>query len=126
VPQLDDSHDVQDAVDLPVPCAGEAVADLIAGGRVDRRGAVPRREVCFGGEPGDVTRFDQQPRGAGRADPVQAHQAGAGGLEQIPQFLVRGLLALVDAVNVADQLASHPPARFPGRILRPDLIQEGL
>ena len=36
--ELDDSHDVQHAVDLAVACPGQAVADLVAGGRVDRRG----------------------------------------------------------------------------------------
>jgi hypothetical protein len=36
---------VQRAVDLPVAGAREPVADLIAGGRVDGRGAVPRGEL---------------------------------------------------------------------------------
>jgi hypothetical protein len=47
VAELDDGHDVQDAVDLPVPCAGEAVADLLA--RRTRRSAqcrVRRKDSC--------------------------------------------------------------------------------
>jgi hypothetical protein len=42
---------VQRAVDLPVPGARQPVADLVAGGGVERGGAVPRREVALGGEP---------------------------------------------------------------------------
>jgi hypothetical protein len=39
--QLDDGHDVQDAVDASVAEPGQAVALLVAGGRLDRGGAVP-------------------------------------------------------------------------------------
>lgn len=47
------------------------MADLVAGGGVDGRGAVPGREVRLGGEPGDVCDLDQQPGRAGGADAVQ-------------------------------------------------------
>jgi hypothetical protein len=70
VAELDDRHDVQGVVDLPVARPGQPVADLIAGACVDRGGAVPGREVGFGGEPGDVTGLDQQPGRARGADPV--------------------------------------------------------
>jgi hypothetical protein len=56
--QLHNGHDVQRAVDLPVACAREPTADVLAGGGVDGRGAVPGREVGAGREPGDVAGFD--------------------------------------------------------------------
>jgi len=47
------------------------MANLVAGGRVQGRGAVPRRKVALAGEAGDITDVDQQPGCAGRADTVQ-------------------------------------------------------
>jgi len=73
VAELDHGHDVQHAVDLPVPRAGQAVPDVVAGGGVDGRGAVLGGEVAAVGEPGDVADLDEQPGGAGRPDPVQGH-----------------------------------------------------
>jgi hypothetical protein len=58
------------------------VADLLAGGGVDRCGAVPGREVGVVREPGDVADLDQQPGGAAGADAGQVEQAGAGRGEQ--------------------------------------------
>jgi hypothetical protein len=55
VAELDHGHDVQHAVDLPVPGAGQAVPDVVAGGGIDRRGPVPGGEVAPVGEPGYVT-----------------------------------------------------------------------
>jgi hypothetical protein len=55
VAELNDGHDMQSAVDLPVAHAGEPVADLIPGGCAGRGGTVPGREVRLGREPGDVT-----------------------------------------------------------------------
>src|SRR5688500_8788795 len=54
-PELDHGHDVQDAVDAPVPGSGQAVPVLVAGGGVNRCGAVPGREVSAAGEAADVT-----------------------------------------------------------------------
>ena len=65
---------MQGPVDLAFAGAGEPVADVVAGGRVERRGAVPRGEVGLAGEPGDVADVDQQPGCAGRADAVQRQQ----------------------------------------------------
>ena len=64
VPQLDYGHDVQDPVDAPVPGSGEPVAGLAAGGRVQRRGAVPGGEPVAAGEPVDVADVGEQPGGA--------------------------------------------------------------
>ena len=81
---------------------------LIAGGGVDGCGAVPGREVLAVGAPGDVTDPDQQPSGAGGADAVQVHQAGAGGGEEFFELFVRGLLAGVDPLEVRDEFGSDP------------------
>src|SRR5205814_8261371 len=55
-------------VDAPVAGAGQAVALLVAGGGVQRCGAVPGREVAAAGEAGDVGDVAEQPGRAGRAD----------------------------------------------------------
>jgi hypothetical protein len=55
VAELDDGHDVQHPVDLPVPGPRQPVPDLVTGGGVDRRGAIPGGEVRLGGEPGHIT-----------------------------------------------------------------------
>src|ERR1700757_2916643 len=49
VAELGHGHDVQHPVDLAVARPGQPVADLVAGGGVDRRGAVPGREVALVG-----------------------------------------------------------------------------
>jgi hypothetical protein len=59
--QLNDGHDVQNPVDAPVPGPREAVAVLVAGGGIDRGGAVPGGEVTAAGEPADVTDVAEQP-----------------------------------------------------------------
>jgi hypothetical protein len=62
--QLDDGHDVQGAVDPPVPGPGQAVAFLASGRGIQRRGAVPGRELVPAGEAVDVTGVSQQPGSA--------------------------------------------------------------
>jgi hypothetical protein len=77
VAELDDGHDLQDPVDAPVPEPAQAVASLVAGGRFDRGGAVPGREVRGGAEPADITDITDvadEPGRAGRADPVELGQ----------------------------------------------------
>ena len=61
VADLAAGHDVQHPVDLPVPRAGQPVADRVAGGGVDGGRAVPGREERLGREAGDVADLDQQP-----------------------------------------------------------------
>ncbi|HEY2305091.1 MAG TPA: hypothetical protein VGI05_04345 [Streptosporangiaceae bacterium] len=78
VADLGDCHHVQCVVDPPVPGAGQAVADLVSGGDIDRRGAVVAGEGVLGGEPGHVTHFGQDPPGDHLADAEQAGQAGTG------------------------------------------------
>jgi hypothetical protein len=87
VAELDDGHDVQDAVDTPVPGPGQAVALLVAGGGVQGCGAVPGGEVPAAGEAADVTDVADQPGGTGRADAVQLLQAATAGRDQLGQLL---------------------------------------
>ena len=116
VAQLDGGHDVQDAVDLPVAGPGQPVADVVAGGRVDRGGSVPGREVGAVGEPGDVADLDQQPGRTGRSDAVQVQQAGPGGRDQVDEFLVGGLLAGIDPLQVGDELGGDAFAGLAGGV----------
>jgi len=93
VAQLDGGHDVQGAVDLPVPGLGQALADLVAGGGVDRCGAVPGGDVGAVRESGDVGDLDQQPGRAGRADSVQVMSvvpvAATSALSSLPAAFLR-------------------------------------
>lgn len=47
VAQLNDGHDVQDAVDPAVAGPGQSVALVVAGGRIEWCGAVRRREAVL-------------------------------------------------------------------------------
>jgi hypothetical protein len=69
--QLDDGHDVQGAVDTPVPGPRQAVPVLLTGRGIDRCSAVPGSEVTAAGEPADVTDIADEAGGAGRADAVE-------------------------------------------------------
>ena len=107
VAQLHDGHDVQGAVDLPVPATRQPVPHVVTGGRVDRGGAGPRREVRAAGEPGDVPDLDQQPGRTGGSDAVQLRERGAGLGEQLFEFFVGGLRALIDPLEIGDQFRGN-------------------
>ena len=74
VADLGDRHHVQGVVDPPVPGPGQPVADLLAGGGVDRGGAVIAGKSVLGGEPGHVTNLSQNPPSDHRADTEQISQ----------------------------------------------------
>jgi hypothetical protein len=76
--QLHDGGDVDDVVDPAVAGAGEAVADLFAGGRVQGCGAGPGGEPVAVGEAGDVADVGQDPGGPGRSDTASHAPATAG------------------------------------------------
>ena len=78
------------------------------------------------GEPGYVSDLDDQPGGTGWSDAVEVEQLAAGRADQLDQFLVGGLLAGVDPLEVADQFRSDLPAGLPGHIAWPDLGQQRL
>ena len=115
VPQLHYRHDVQNPVDAPVPGAGEPVAGLVAGGRVQRRGAVPGGEPVASGEPADVADVGEQLGGARGPDAVQLHQGGSARGNQLGELPVQSPGSLVDALELSGQLDGEPPAtRRPG------------
>ncbi len=67
------------------------------------------RSGC-GREAGDVPDLDEQPRGAGRADAMQPQQRCPGRSQQKPVALVCVLAALIDPLQVRDQLGRDPLA----------------
>ena len=75
---LGNGHGVQGAVQLPVSGAGKTVADDVAGGRLDRRGAGVAGERGGRTEPVDRTDPSEDLARVQRSDPAQLGQRGAG------------------------------------------------
>jgi hypothetical protein len=63
---------------------------------------------------------------AGGADAGQVEQSGAGGGDQLGELLVRGLLPLIDPLQVTDQLRRDPTSGLAGGIAGPDRGQQCL
>ena len=104
VAQLDDGHDVQDPVDAPVPGAGEPVTLLVAGGGVERCGAVPGGEVPAVWRSGRCHRCR---RAAGRRRTGRSRellQPAAGGVDESVSCRSASLILLVDDSEFGDQL----------------------
>jgi hypothetical protein len=57
---------------------------------------------------------------------VQVHQRGAGGGDQFLEFLVGLFGALVDPLEVGDQVGGHSAAGVAGRVAGPDRGQQCL
>src|SRR6188472_2972628 len=93
---------------------------MVTGAGVDGCGAGPGREVVVVGEAGDVADFDEQSGRTRGADAVQAGQARAGRGEPLSQLLVRGLLARIDPLEVADQLGRNAATDLAGDVPGPD------
>ena len=82
LPDLGHRHHVQRMVEPPIPGAGEPMPDLLAGGDVDRCGAVIRRDVIFQWESVDRVDLGQDPASDDRPDDVELGEPGAGGVDQ--------------------------------------------
>ena len=67
-------------------------------------------------EAGDLADRDQEAGGAGGADAVHVHQRGSRLLHQSGQLLVGGLLALVDPLEVGDQLGRDAASGLAGEV----------
>ena len=102
VADLDHGHDVQCSVDAPVAGAGEPMPGLLAGGGIQRGGAVPGGERVAVGEPVDVADVGEQPSRTGGADPGEFHQGGPAGRDQLPPLVVDRLGLLVDSLQLDD------------------------
>ena len=76
-------------VQAPVPAQRQAVDDAVAGGHLDRRGAVIGGETVPAGEPGHVTDVSDHGGGDDRADPEDPGQGRAGGPDRHRQLLPR-------------------------------------
>lgn len=70
----------------------------------------------LGGEAGDVADLDQQPGGAGGPDAVEVEQGCSGGGDELLEFLIGGLAALIDALEVRDQLSGDAAPCFAGGV----------
>ena len=81
-------------------------------------GAVPVQEAnpVAVGEPGHVADVGEDPRGAGRADPVDAQQPGPGGGHRLPQPAGQLPQLAVQDVDLADQLGGQLAAGPSGRV----------
>ena len=101
------------------------MALLLAGGGVQRCGAVPGREVVPAGEPVDVADVGQQPGRAGGADAVQFEQRGVLGSDEGLDLFLAGLDLAVDAFQLGDQLGGEPPAGLAGDVTRPGGRDQG-
>src|SRR5215467_3761281 len=100
------------------------MTDLVTGGGVDGGGPVPGREVGFAREAGDVTDLHEQTSSTGGADSVQVGQGGAGRLEQLVEFFVRGLFAGIDPLEIGDQLRGDTTTGLARDITRANLCQQ--
>jgi hypothetical protein len=83
------------------------VAALVAGGRFERGGAVPRGEVRSAAEPADIGDVADEPGRAGRADPVEVGQRAAAGLDELAELLVRSPDLGVEDGQFVDELTGQ-------------------
>jgi hypothetical protein len=104
LPDLGDGHHVQRMVDTSVAGSGESVADLVAGGRVDRGGSVVGREVVLGRESVDGRDFGEDAAGDDGADAVEVGQVGAGAVDEFADLLADGFHLGVERADVVEML----------------------
>jgi hypothetical protein len=91
-------------VQAPVPAQRQPAGDAVAGGHLDRRGAVIGREPVPAAEPGHVADIADHGRGDDRADPEDLSQGGAGGADRHRQLLLRLEQQGIDAAQVGHEL----------------------
>jgi hypothetical protein len=115
---------VQGVVDPPVSCPGEPVPDLVAGGHVDRRGAVIAGEGVLGGEPADVAGLGQDPPGDHRPDPEQRGQGRAHSGDQGSDLGSDVLEPGVQGADVGEQVPGDLDPDLADVIGRPDLCEQ--
>jgi hypothetical protein len=113
VGDLGDRGHVDHVVETPVAAHGQpAGLFAVAGGGLDRRGAVIRRERVGGGDPRYVGDVADDGGGDDRADAEHAGEAGAGGLDGGSKLLLDLGEHGVDPAQVRQVLAGHV---VPGR-----------
>ncbi len=78
LPDLGEGHDVKAEVELAIACAGQTVADHIAGGHLDGSGAGVAGEGSGRAESSDGPDPPEDVAGGQRADTMQLSQGGTG------------------------------------------------
>jgi hypothetical protein len=114
---LGDGHDVQAGVQLPIPGPGQAVTNPVAGGHLDRRGAVERGERGSGAESGDRAHPGEDLAGHQGADAVKLGQGAPGGRDSRGDVLIGGGDASIQAADLADQVGGQPAQGLLQRLL---------
>src|SRR5256885_11245659 len=89
----------------PGPGPGQAVGDLVAGGYVDRGGAVIAGEGVRGGEQCHVADLGENPPGDHRPDAVEGGQGGAGRGDQGGDLDAEVLAPGVEGADVGEVVA---------------------
>ena len=113
-----------DVVQPPVPAQRQPVHLPVAGGHLDRRGAVVGGEPVPAGEPGHVADVADHGGGDDRADPEDLGEGRAAGPDRHRQLLP-GLAQLgVDAAQVGGELRGQLQAGLPHRAARLGLVQD--
>ena len=104
---------------------GQAMALLVAGGDVQRGGAVPGREAGRGGEAGDVSDVaDESGRTTG-SDAVQLLQTATGLGEQLDQLHVGRFDLLVDAGHLGNEFRGESTLGAPHEVARTHGVEQG-
>ena len=123
---LVDGGDVDDVVGLAVAGAREAVADLLAGGGVQRRGPGPGREPVAVGEPGDVADVGEDACSDDGSDTGEVHQVRAAGNDQRLELFAGHLHLLLDRDHLGELLEREPFTRLADRVAWPHRGQDRL
>lgn len=97
---MGDGDHVEGVVQAPVSSSGEAVANLLAGGGVDRGGAVVGREPVFGLEAFGLSDLGQDPGRQDGANAVDRDESGPGGRHRMGEFAVELLDAPIEGADV--------------------------
>jgi hypothetical protein len=114
---------VQGVVDAPVAGAGESVSDLVAGGRVDRCGAVVGGEMVLAREPVDGLHLGQDPAGDDRPDPVELGQRGAGAGDELVDLFADRPHLRVQSTDVVEMLFGQLQAHLCDGVVRAEFVQ---
>ena len=100
------------------------MADLLAGGDIERGSAVVGGEVILGRETADVADLGEDPPGDDRADPEQPSQAGAAVLDHHGDLGADGSDLAVQRPDAAQVLDGQLAADLPGDVAGPDSGQD--
>jgi hypothetical protein len=97
-------HHVQGVVEPAVTSPRQPMANHLAAGGLQRRGAGVGGEVVLAREPTDVTDLTEEPGGQHRPDPKQLHQAGVGPGDRRRDARLHRLYAPVQVAHVGDEV----------------------